>query len=315
MNQGDLFNKIGNILNELQDQYQNLDSNPQIINELQLDLFLANANFLTEHVQILMKINQHREVKMLEEGLPEPENDNIEVAFLNKEKEPEAFEFLMAKSSHQPKFEFEDKGVNEIFNRPLTAEEQQIIAAKQALKQQDALVKREDEEEQGPEPFLVSSTAETLAEEPLSVEVKKADPVFITPAPAIVEEPIVVHEVELQKEEQFIAAVPEKPLKLTLNELLANSRNSSTTDESPKSEISDLKQAISLNDKLLFIKDLFHGYSLAYAEVIELINKMSDFQTVDSFLQKNYAQKNNWLSKQDTVNRFYDFLHRRFPAK
>ncbi len=316
MNQGDLFKKIGNILVELQDQYQNLALNPQALNELQLELFLTNVNFLADHIHIVMKVNQHHEVKALEAGVNEVKASNPENAVLRAEQEPDAFEFMMSKERQEPKFEFEEKEVNEIFNRPLSAEEQRIVAEKQALKAQQQVEKVEDEEETGPEPFLVSPAVEVLPEEPLMVEVQREEPIFMMPAPAAIEKPAEVKRMEPVKEEVVMAApVPEKPVKLTLNELLANSRNGSTPADLPKSEISDLKLAISLNDKLLFIKDLFHGYSLAYAEVIELLNKMPDFKTADAFLQKNYAQKNDWLSKQDTVDRFYDFLHRRFPAK
>ena len=79
--------------------------------------------------------------------------------------------------------------------------------------------------------------------------------------------------------------------------------------------VTDLKQAISLNDKMRYIKDLFNGYNLAYAEAIDLLNKMPDFKTADAFLQNNYAVKNNWSSKQDTVDQFYELLNQRFPAK
>ena len=57
MNQEDIFKKIGQILNELNDQYQYLAQNPRELNELELELFLANANFLSDHVDIIKKIN------------------------------------------------------------------------------------------------------------------------------------------------------------------------------------------------------------------------------------------------------------------
>ncbi|MNY48867.1 hypothetical protein D3C86_1842400 [compost metagenome] len=66
---------------------------------------------------------------------------------------------------------------------------------------------------------------------------------------------------------------------------------------------------------MLYIKDLFNGYNLAYAEVIDLLNKMPDFKAADSFLQNNYALKNNWASRQATVDKFYELLNQRFPAK
>ena len=44
--QEDLFKKLGLILSELNDQYQYLSQNPQQFNELELELFHANADFL-----------------------------------------------------------------------------------------------------------------------------------------------------------------------------------------------------------------------------------------------------------------------------
>ena len=45
--------------------------------------------------------------------------------------------------------------------------------------------------------------------------------------------------------------------------------------------VSDLKAAINMNDKLLFVKDLFNGYSLAYSEAVEILNRFSNFEEAD----------------------------------
>ena len=298
MNQADLFKKIGNILTELQDQYQYLAENPKDLNELELELFLSNANFLTDHIHIVIKANSHQEVKAIEAPVPDLPKANHKENSFKPDNEPDAFEFLMNDHSaeeeqeKQNKFEFEEKAVNEIFNRPLTPEEQQIIAQKQSLKSQEALNKTLQEEDKGPEPFLVKPQEELKQEEPLKIEVIKEEAVPV----------IAVDEIEA-------------PVKLTLNERLAGNLHVSRTPEAAVAEVKDLKQAISLNDKLLFVKDLFHGYSLAYAEVIDLLNKMPDFDTADAFLQKNYAIKNDWNSKQVTVDRFYELLKKRFQVK
>ena len=76
----------------------------------------------------------------------------------------------------------------------------------------------------------------------------------------------------------------------------------------------DLKSSISLNDKLLFIRDLFNGYSLAYSEAIELLNRYVTFAEADAFLQTNYALKNNWAEKPQTVEKLYAILRKKFMA-
>jgi hypothetical protein len=358
MNQGDLFKKIGNILTELQDQYQYLAENPQELNELELELFLSNANFLTDHIHIVIKANSHHEVKAINAPVPNNVKTSHNQDIFKPEKEPATFEFLLndhARQDSSPsqdqqvsqdRFEFEEKEVKEIFNRPLTPEEQQIIAQKQSSKAQELTdEKRQGEEELGPEPFLVKPSQQELPiEEPIKIEVlsipEKAEnkivqslpevpvttreeivvipevpasvptvPVTVTETPVVIpEEPVAVPEPPV--------IIPEAPVKLTLNEkLAAGNLNANRTSDTAVAEIKDLKQAINLNDKLLFVKDLFHGYSLAYAEVIDLVNRMPDFKTADAFLQKNYAIKNDWKSKQATVDRFYELLKRRFPAK
>ncbi|WP_432714306.1 hypothetical protein [Pedobacter sp.] len=333
MNQGDLFKKIGNILTELQDQYQELVDNPQSVNELELSLFLSNANFLRDHIQIVIKAQGQQAFKSLPAAAANTSAAEKKENNLSVDQTPDPFQFLLDNDHHGDQFEFEEQHVGELFNRPLTPEEQEIIAKKQALKahvepQENSHV----EEEVGPEPFLVSQILEEVEEEPLMVEVIKEEVVLplVTEvktemkeefkAPDKAAEPAPV-KAELREEVKAAEPAPvkdpvvEEQPKLTLNELLANKRHASSNAEPSRTDIKDLKQAISLNDKLIFIKDLFHGYSLAYAEVIELLNKMPDFKTADQFLQHNYAIKNDWQSKQETVDRFYELLSRRFPVK
>lgn len=345
MNQEDLFKKIGLILSELQEQYQFLAQNPQNLNELELELFLANANFLTDHVQIVRKANQAAAAKIQPEpaaehqeviaeqpvvvplkaeeateipvAAQEEEEESIEVhhpqdeapvavtppvAVLNEEifkldKDPATFEFILSEHPISDKFEFEEKEVGDIFDRPLSEEEQRIIAQKQKLreKKEEETVTPEEEDELGPEPFLVEHE-----ETP------------IPPAKESIQQQDLFKEDIAERNQQPVQnIIPDAPVKPTLNELLGGGMKS----EPAQAEVADLKQAISLNDKLLYIKDLFNGYNLAYAEVIDLVNKMPDFKTADAFLQSNYAVKNDWISKQATVDRFYELLNRRFPAK
>ena len=323
MNQGDLFKKIGNILTELQDQYQYLAENPQDLNELELELFLSNANFLTDHIHIVIKANSHHEVKAIAAPAAKTAKSGANEETYKHDKEPATFEFLISDHARQEKFEFEEKEVKEIFNRPLTPEEQQIIAQKQTPPSKEAQAIITAEEVKPPQelkPVTGINPVQALKrEEPLTVEIVKEE---LIKEELLKEEPA---KKEPQKEEVVKVApikeapqkspVAEAPVKLTLNEMLASGRSANGNAEPVRVEIKDLKQAISLNDKLLFIKDLFHGYGLAYAEVIELVNKMPDFKTADAFLQKNYAIINDWKSKQETVDRFYDLLKRRFPVK
>lgn len=371
MNQEDIFKKIGLILDELQDQYEFLAENPKQLNELELELFMANANFLSDHVQIVRKLNSTRVMKEIPEHTSAPSehveekvsnhqedlapaakeiqdepaeeysNHNVveeeaePVLVLEEEeyqqqevvespveresfkldKEPSTFEFILKDVGSTDQFEFEEKSVNEIFDRPLSKEEEEVIAQKKRIKEQEAQTKTEIEraDELGPEPFLVAKEEDVVPQASTQLvldDFERKEVQFVKSEEQIPELPLVN-----ERPEAAVSKV-EETARPTLNELLARQNGAGNLNaESSRNTITDLKQGINLNDKMLYIKDLFNGYNLAYAEVIDLLNKMPDFKAADSFLQNNYALKNNWASRQATVDKFYELLNQRFPAK
>ena len=160
--------------------------------------------------------------------------------------------------------------------------------------------------------------AEPVVEEDQVKEVAEKTPL----AKPEITEPV-IHEVIIE-EKTFTLEVPPAPVieqkkpepvvPTTLNERISAQQDAQRTLSSSFNQqpVSDLKSIISLNDKLLFIKDLFNGYSLAYSEAIELANRSGNFEVAENFLKTNYAVKNNWAAKQDTVDKFYEILNRRF---
>lgn len=290
MNQEDLFKKIGLILTEVNNQYDFLAQNPQQLNELELALFHANANFLADHAQILIKIIRNEAPLEIQAS-----NEVQEPEIFKPDLSPSTFEFILGESVENEKFDFEEKSAHQLFNRPLSQEEENILAQKKKLSKVAIEEPIEtDEDEIGPEPFLVSKpVAEEfpISDEDLDLEVA-IEPIVNTQQ-TVVEDP---------------------GYKPTLNDLLATKTDKSVNDHSGTHRISDLKQAINLNDKLLYIKDLFNGYNLAYAEAIDLANKLPNFESADNFFKKNYAVKNNWAEKQTTVDKFYALLNQRFKS-
>src|SRR5690606_33801912 len=124
------------------------------------------------------------------------------------------------------------------------------------------------------------------------------------------EEEIEIDFSQRQSPAEDLFDTPSRPL--SINEMMANQMRAGTSagsaptgapNRNEQAKITDLKSAISLNDKLLFIKDLFNGYSLAYSEAIELLNRYDSLEEADEFLQTNYAVKNQWASRQETTDK------------
>lgn len=156
------------------------------------------------------------------------------------------------------------------------------------------------------------------SETPAWEEPRAASP---SPGPQEVKQEVVIEAKEVNlSEDQLGPAEPasERPSRpLSINERLAAQLKGDKPSFQPgvtqrPARLSDIKTAVSLNDKLLFIKDLFNGYSLAYSEAIELLNRYETLDEAKQFLKSNYAVKNNWAEKQDTVDKLYAILEKRF---
>lgn len=292
MNKREIFNRVAGIISELNEQFEYLSRNPDHLNDLELELFAANADFLSNHISILLKLNAESSKELSGAVVLEPVMDTNPLVLQELIDEPQELEVYEEevvevnipdwkfdiKNEELDTFEFEDKAADELFDRPLTEEEMRVIDEKTKLK----IIPEEE-----PVVEIVSNNLPEIEE--AKEEIKQ-----------IISEPIAV-------------APMEEPQALTLNEMLSSQTSQNTVSGQFNQKPSkDLKGLISLNDKLQFVRDLFNGYSLAYSEAIELMNRFDSFDAADNFLKQNYAIKNSWSEKQDVADKFYEILNRRF---
>ena len=302
MNKKEIFKKVAGIIAELNEQYEYLSQDPENLNELELELFAANADFLSDHITILQKLNlnskshgvQSEPFVAAETRIPEPLILEKPVENLIIEEEPELtipeWKFEIKDESVQS-FDYEEKAAHDLFDRPLTEEEKEVIEQKTQLKVQ-------------PKQEFEMIIEESVESEPVKEELSETavHPEFRIIDDSNKEEPV-NSTTESEVEEQS----------LTMNEILASQASQSTvSSQFVQRQVKDLKTLINLNDKLLFVRDLFNGYSLAYSEAIEILNRFESFEAADNFLKQNYSSKNNWAEKQNVADKFYEILNNRF---
>lgn len=221
-------------------------------------------------------------------------------------------------AEEEPKSEVDDEEATEEEQPDNVTEIEDEPVDEDIEKESDSDAEEVVEEEQ---PDLVTETAEEDESLSESEEPTSQEPIVVQESRS--EQPKVTQVVEEERKvaiEQPIAPAPEeKPSRpLTLNEIIQQQKKEGLTHANQfhttaqSERVLDLKTAVSLNDKLLFIKDLFNGYSLAYSEAIELLNRFDNFAEADVFLQTNYAIKNNWVSKPQTVEKLYAILRKKF---
>jgi hypothetical protein len=357
MKQQEVFKKTGEILKELSDQYEDLKSTADNLNDLELELFIANAHFLIDHAEILKKLNlqrlqaQHTLPPHIEE--PEANTPVIEeqeapvipkpqktVAEIKKPAahEPKYFEPLVQQvkpTIERTPFKLPEKpALPEPVQQEITSTEEKQSTPQIDLhtgndkdsysfeREEPEVIKHElvideaDDWEEAEEVIPIVTEDKTrkfpqvTMENILDDEPKIADE---TQEPNIVPtnpEPVIDNTPKVKQEEPVKEAKP-----LSFNERMsAQLKGQQTTQAEPAEAppIKDIKAAISLNDKLLFVKDLFNGYSLAYSEAIEIVNRFTSFEEADRFLKTNYVTKNNWEGKKTTADKFYALLRRRY---
>ncbi|MDN3583869.1 hypothetical protein [Mucilaginibacter flavus] len=335
MKQMDVFKKIGGILQELNDQYDYLRAESSDLNELELELFVANAQFLRDHAEILRKMHE-REAPVIEKQeppvvIPEPVIEKPKPAIPPTASKPEPiYERRFFEPVVQQKPVIETK-------LELSTEPEPIVPVPFNHVKIEApeieLVKEEPVAEIDLSPVSSGDSYSFEREEPEApvqeLDLNEATEPEPEPAPvAEIPEPIVVAEEKqvvepVTQPELFKPLVPKtEPVKeddkvLTLNQKIFAQRaekDNNTAAQPTALPITDLKSAINLNDKLLYIKDLFNGYSLAYSEAIEIVNRFNTFEEAERFLKTNYVAKNNWDSKPATTEKFYTLLRRRYPT-
>lgn len=318
MNKKEIFRKIGVIISELNEQYEYLNQTPENLNELELELFMANSRFLSDHIAILNKLN-------LPSARPPAGRDEDKRETVKDEDKPASKE--ISQSEPEPQKPAERSFEPEVKPADEAAKEEHTIDYKEELIRFDWPTDTFAEEEETPEPEIKDEEEAKAVQQPsdeknkpeekekpnAAQEEKKPEP---TP-PGTTENPV-VNEVKIAERtitvpiESVPEPTPVKPAP-TINDLLfAKSSQSNMASQLNQQPVKDLKSIISLNDKLLFIKDLFNGYSLAYSEAIEILNRFDNFQAADNFLKTNYATKNGWASKQSTVDKLYGIMNRRF---
>lgn len=280
---------IGLLISDIQDQYEALVNVGSQVDEIQVELLEATVNFLAANVSVYHKVLLNEQVEPSVAPIAEVEHANPQVIM-----DPEP---VSAPAEEPVVPEPVTESIPEIPAQKVTPEFGFTASEENAV--EPISVESVSEDETIPEPEISWPVAATPQQEPEKNEPLRQEPVYEQPVRPI--DPI----------------SEERPL--SINEILANKRKEDGEGNPLLNRIDmrkqgDLKTAISLNDKLLFIKDLFNGYSLAYSEAIELLNRYDTMSEADAFLQSNYAVKNQWASKQETVDKLYAILNKRYQV-
>jgi hypothetical protein len=99
---------------------------------------------------------------------------------------------------------------------------------------------------------------------------------------------------------------------VTLNDRLKQEPKPTLLDKHQKTKIKDIKSAISLNQRFLFINALFKGDNTVFNQALQEVDQCPDYQTASSLLKEKYAEKYHWDMQSEEVNSFIEVVERKF---
>ncbi len=73
-----------------------------------------------------------------------------------------------------------------------------------------------------------------------------------------------------------------------------------------------LSESIALNDKFIFVRELFGNQFAEYEKGLKQVDALNSFSAAENFCKDNFWTKFNWDNKTTAVERFMDLLQKRF---
>ena len=138
---------------------------------------------------------------------------------------------------------------------------------------------------------------EPMEEEVPAVAVKQPEPLYIPPV--------------VQTATPAPVATASTNTQSSLNDMLKTSgaELAETLSDPP---IKDLRKAMSINDRYIFINQLFMGDETMFERSIKTINNFNIFPEAQYWIRRELALKMGWRDDDETVKQFYKLVQRRF---
>ncbi|HOZ31031.1 MAG TPA: hypothetical protein PLL66_08955 [Bacteroidales bacterium] len=95
--------------------------------------------------------------------------------------------------------------------------------------------------------------------------------------------------------------------KTSINEVLAQKTKPADITSRLK-PVTDIKSAIGVGDRFLFVRELFAGNSESFEETVAHLNTLSSYQEANDFLKAKFQ----WDDSQSTVTSFLNIVKRRY---
>lgn len=98
---------------------------------------------------------------------------------------------------------------------------------------------------------------------------------------------------------------------LTLNDML-KTQAANTVHDGIKNKIVDIKSALTVNQRFMFINELFKGESWEFDQAMSQLNAFTNYDAAINMLLETYAIKYNWDTENEQVGELFELVGRKF---
>lgn len=165
---------------------------------------------------------------------------------------------------------------------------------------------------------IVSDSPSDSPDSPDSPDLSDSSDSSVESVAGSLPEPVAVNEENLFSEEEMDQEYPAGPVVLDVNDLMRDAGYLSVMDvladreawrkDRPGQPVKDVRSAISLNDRALFIRTLFREDPLLFSSTMEELNTADSLQSAVSFLAGRFPE---WDMESDAVYRFMMCIRRK----
>lgn len=227
------------------------------------------------------------------------------------EEEPESIQPLAVAEEPEPVMEETTVQPEPVIEAP----------APPAEAQQDVVI---EETEVPPAPVESAPVEEVpppvISEEPPAVEAQPAEPA----ATEEEQQQLTVEESNIKfdfgspepevpaNQTSLIDAIREEEEKSLNDSLGTKKEDSSVASSLAKSPIANLKDAIAINMKFIFMNDLFEGENTSYNQALETINNFQTIGEANDYIREKLIPRYQWDMESSSASNFMALVERRF---
>lgn len=97
-----------------------------------------------------------------------------------------------------------------------------------------------------------------------------------------------------------------------LNDKLKGEKSSSLLDNMQKQKINNISKSISLNQRFVFIKELFGGNLDNYDKALNTLDSFNSWEEANQFIEEELAPEYNWDISKESVAEFNEIIERKY---